>query len=112
MPVLAVVVTYHPDIDLLGRVLGAVRPQVDGLIVVDNGSDNARDIATLAAGLRADFRRHDRNRGIAAAQKWGVERAQYGCFSHVFLLDQDTVLGPPVVPDLSRQLQYLDRAAA
>lgn len=112
MPVLAVVVTYQPDMDLLATVLNAVRPQVGGLVVVDNGSDNAQEIATLTAAMRADFHGYDHNRGIAAAQNEGVRRARRGGFSHVLLLDQDTVLGQTVVADLSRQLQNLDKAAA
>jgi rhamnosyltransferase len=106
MPILAVVVTYQPDIDLIAKVLHAVAPQVDRIAIVDNGSENVEELLTLVGG-GVDLRRNVENLGIAAAQNQGVDLARSGGFSHVLLLDQDTILGPAVVADLSRQLEAL-----
>jgi rhamnosyltransferase len=107
MPVLAVVVTYHPDIDLLAKVLHAVAPQVERVAIVDNGSENVKEILALGSMLGTALQKSDKNLGIAAAQNQGVDLARSGGFSHVLLLDQDTVLGSGVVADLSRQLRSL-----
>jgi rhamnosyltransferase len=108
MRVLAVAVTYNPDVSLLAHVLQSVAPQVDGIVVVDNGSENAGQIVDLASAVDARIFANDQNQGIAAAQNQGVEWARRNGFSHVLLLDQDTVLAPGTVEDLSKHLTTLE----
>lgn len=109
MRVLAVAITYHPDTALLADMLDSVAPQVQGMAVIDNGSANAEDIGRIASAVGARLLANDQNIGIAAAQNQGVDLARQGGFSHVLLLDQDTVLSPGVVADLSMQWQALER---
>ncbi len=109
MPVLAIVVTYHPDPGLLAEVLRSVAPQVEGLAIIENGSANALDIADLASLHAADVVSNNVNRGIAAAQNQGIDLARRSGFTRVLLLDQDTVLAPGVVADLSSQMDQLER---
>ena len=89
--VVAVVVTYHPDLHVLSALLKAVQPQVVGTVVVDNGSgasienwlaDTYPDVACIALG---------ENYGIAKAQNVGIERAKTEDASHVVLFDQDSL---------------------
>jgi len=108
MHVLAVVVTYNPDIDLLTRALESVAPQVQGLIVVDNASANAEDVRRLAGTAPAQFIDNTSNLGIAAAQNQGLAFAQSGDFTHILLLDQDTLLAPGMVADLAKNLRVLE----
>ena len=47
--VLAGIVTYNPDMDNLRANIDAVAPQVDAVLLVDNGSGNVGEIECLAA---------------------------------------------------------------
>ena len=53
MRALAVAVTYNPDTNLLARVLESVAPQVQGVVVVDNGSTNAGKVQDAASAIQA-----------------------------------------------------------
>ncbi|KFG69884.1 glycosyltransferase family 2 protein [Microvirga sp. BSC39] len=107
MRILAVAVTYNPDIGLLARVLESVSPQVHSVAVVDNGSANAEAIRQLASRSRCQVLENRTNLGIAAAQNQGLALARTGDFTHILLLDQDTVLAPGMVADLTKDLGVL-----
>lgn len=109
MRILAVVVTYNPDAALLAQVLQSVAPQVQGIVVVDNGSANVADIRRLAGDLRCQLIENKTNCGIAAAQNQGIFQAQESGFTHILLLDQDTILSPGVVAGLTMNLAALER---
>ena len=109
MRILAVAVTYNPDLTLLGQVLESVAPQVQGAVVVDNGSANAGDVRALASAVQAHVIENQGNLGIATAQNQGVALARTKGYSHILLLDQDTVLAPGVVADLSSSLTALEK---
>ena len=108
MHVLAVAVTYNPDIELLTRVLESVAQQVQHLVVVDNASANAEDVRRLTSAVSAQFIDNTYNLGIASAQNQGIALARNGGFTHVLLLDQDTILAPGVVADLAENLKALE----
>lgn len=107
MRILAIVITYEPDTILLTDVLRSVTPQVDGVVVIDNGSGEIDEIARIAGGLGAQVIRNPTNIGLAAAQNAGLAFAKAQAYSHVVLLDQDTIFGPDVIGELSRQLTEL-----
>lgn len=90
--VYAVIVSYLPDLVKLANLLDAVVPQVQGVVVVDNGSPD-----TVLAWLQsrqlpvthrvvplAD------NLGIARAQNYGIRVAREAGADHVILFDQDS----------------------
>jgi rhamnosyltransferase len=87
----AVVVTYHPDADALEN-LRAVRPQVECLVVVDNGSSAAELSMLREAGLALGFDliENETNLGIATALNSGVRHAQALHKEWIFLFDQDS----------------------
>jgi rhamnosyltransferase len=109
MHILAVVVTYNPDTALLAQALQSVTPQVPSIVVVDNGSANIAEVRDLAGVLGCQLVDKEINSGIAAAQNRGILKAQEGGFTHILLLDQDTVLSPGVVSDLAANLSALGR---
>jgi rhamnosyltransferase len=109
MHILAVVVTYNPDIALLAQALQSVAPQVQSIVVVDNGSANIADVRDLAGDVRCQLVDYKVNSGIAAAQNRGILHAREGGFTHILLLDQDTVLSPGVVNNLAANLAVLER---
>ena len=89
--VCAVVVTFHPDRTVAAN-LAAIRPQVAGMTVVDNGSP-AEELAGLrgeAARLGFTLLENGANLGIAAALNRGVRWAAEHGFRSVLLLDQDS----------------------
>lgn len=110
MRVLAVAVTYNPDIPLLAQAFGALAPQVEGIAVVDNGSANAEEVQRVASDAGATLVACSQNLGIAAAQNRGIALARAGGFSHVLLLDQDTVLSPGTVASLADGLRMVEES--
>jgi rhamnosyltransferase len=107
--VVAVVVTYRPDVDGTEVLLGALAPQVDRIVLVDNGSP-AASVDRLRVTLDAvggELVALGANRGIAEAQNRGVDRARALGATSVLLSDQDSVPAPDMV---ARLLDGLARA--
>ncbi|HEY4146308.1 glycosyltransferase family 2 protein [Pinirhizobacter sp.] len=96
--VCAIVVTWHPDTEMLQRLVNAAGPQVSHLVVVDNGGTRlaARDGVTLLA--------QPVNVGLAAGFNVGIAFARAGGFDTVLLLDQDSEPKPGMVQSLIRAL--------
>ena len=70
--------TFRPNQDVVGTVRGAL-DQLDGLIVVDDGSGSAaHTVLESLADLGATVLRQDSNTGIAAALNRGVAHAFAG----------------------------------
>lgn len=98
----AVVVTYQPDLETLAVLLRAMVQQVDGIVVVDNGS-GASALAWLAAyHTEVPFIVIPLldNKGIALAQNVGINRAKVEGASYVILSDQDSEPAPDMVEKL------------
>jgi len=98
--VAGVVVTYEPDPATLGVLLNALRPQLDKVIVVDNGSTLDTE-SNIDPELRSDawcqVVRLNSNLGIAAAQNVGIELARQAEAAFVILFDQDSEPAPDMV---------------
>lgn len=101
--VVAVVVTYQPDLAVLQRQFAALAPQVAAVAIVDNGS--REDVQAWLAAQAAPGAPHavlplGANRGIAAAQNAGIAWAREHAASHVLLMDQDSLPAPGMVAAL------------
>ena len=93
--VLAVVVTFHPDPEVLQTLLDKLAEQVDEILIVDNNpaaDDRVWESLKGVASVHAQVRivRCGDNLGIARAFNVGVEVAIREGFSHVLLSDQDS----------------------
>ncbi len=101
--VVGVVVAYEPDPATLGVLLKALRPQLDKVIVVDNGSrldtENRID-PDLRSDTWCQVVRLDSNLGIAAAQNVGIALARQAGTAFVILFDQDSEPAPDMVSKL------------
>ncbi len=88
--VTGIIVTFNPDIEQLNKLIDAVVPQVQHLLIVDNGS--RIDLGPLFAE-RADIEliALSENFGIAKAQNIGIARASTLGADYVLLLDQDSI---------------------
>jgi rhamnosyltransferase len=89
--ILAVVVTYNPNIDELLRLIKALIHQVSHIVIVDNGS--AVDVKSFLIN-RNDTSVHflplNNNLGIATAQNAGIAWAREHKADYVVLFDQDS----------------------
>jgi rhamnosyltransferase len=120
----ALIITFHPQAAALEN-LAKVRLQVEGLVVVDNGSSPSSLAPFRAAMCQMKFTLIENgvNLGIAAALNTGVRWAKSHGFGRVVLFDQDSTATPGFV-DAMRQTytghprrdeiaivmpQYLDR---
>ncbi|HET9817881.1 MAG TPA: glycosyltransferase family 2 protein [Rhodanobacteraceae bacterium] len=106
----AVVVTHHPDLAVLARLLDALAMQSGNVVVVDNASpDHAvRDLCATHPGV--DWLPLPDNRGLAAALNIGIAQARtLPGISHVLLMDQDSVPDPGMVDALKAALDRLSR---
>jgi rhamnosyltransferase len=107
--VAAVVVTYHPDPLATADLLTALAPQVNLLVVVDNGSPPEalarleNEVRTLGPGR--EVLALGANTGIAAAQNRGIAWARKRGAELVLLSDQDSVPAPDMVVRLVEGLQ-------
>lgn len=100
--VTALLVSYNPDIDALGNVLNSIHPQVDHLVVVDNGSRNKDDIVDLTAQYRGAYTLvNESNIGLAAAQNYGIDYIIDNNLSDLIVFfDQDSILEPGFINSL------------
>ena len=91
----AVIVTFHPPAAVLEN-LAKVRLQVEGLVVVDNGSSSSSLAPFRAAMCEMKFTliENGANLGIAAALNIGVRWAKSHGFNRVVLFDQDSTVTP------------------
>jgi rhamnosyltransferase len=87
----AVVVTYHPTICMLDNLPKILR-QVDGMIVVDNGSNDKSLDALRSMRKSVEFQliENGDNLGIAAALNCGICWARRNGYNWVILFDQDS----------------------
>lgn len=100
--VFAVVVSFRPDLETLNLLLQSLMSQVDGVVVVDNGSSE-KALAWLGAFSStipyALIPLHD-NKGIAAAQNIGIAHAKQQGTDYVILFDHDSNPAPDMVAKL------------
>ena len=103
--VVAVLVTYQPDLPALETHIGAILPQVDGLVLVDNGSANAPALRELVDRFGAVGLFQSTNLGIGQAQNAGIARALDDLAADaVLMMDQDSGPAPDMVDRLRAAL--------
>ncbi len=105
MKVLAVTVTFHPDLKVLRQQLDVLLTSLgsDPILLVDNGSP-PETLSVLQHWTLQDPRitvqALGENRGLAAAHNVGIAAARAQGRSHVLLMDQDSLPAPDMVEEL------------
>jgi rhamnosyltransferase len=96
--VCGVVVTFRPKPEDLEN-FAKLRPQVRGLVVVDNGSPEETRARLRSASRACDFTliENEENLGIATALNIGVKWAQSEGYGWVALFDQDSTAPPAFI---------------
>lgn len=97
--VCAVVVTYFPDTSMLRATLQAIYAQVRAVLIVDN-TPGGHDAREATAGLAVTVLALGRNKGVAEGQNVGARWARARGFTHVLLMDQDSLAAPGLVARL------------
>ena len=106
--IVAVVVTYQPELGALCKLLRALVPQVSLTIVVDNGS-----LANIAEWLPPCLHGSvvviplGENRGIASAQNVGIAKAKEEGADYVILFDQDSLPHEGMVGNLLSAAEHV-----
>lgn len=106
--VVAVVVTHQPKPERLAALLDALSPQVDRVVVVDNGSQPSLERWLRGCGcpnLEPLFM--SVNAGLAGAQNAGIARARALGADFVLLSDQDSLPDANMVEALVRGVHAL-----
>ncbi len=103
----AILVTWHPDLTVLQRLMSKLLQQGVDVTVVDNGSSNQSDIAALIASLAEQYSNKTENelppatitwlpwaenQGLAAGMNRGLSWATQHQYQLAWLFDQDSDL--------------------
>jgi rhamnosyltransferase len=112
--VAAVVVLYYPDNAGLRTLLESLTGQVNVLYVVDNtpGARGPWPLRPEQESYLVSYVPLGENRGLAEGQNIGIEMCLKGGYSHVLLLDQDSVLSSDMVNKLLAAEQTLRKRSA
>lgn len=98
----AVMVIYQPEIALLDKVLNSIVHQVDTVFVVDNTMIPSRELASLFQIWSESIRyiHLGVNSGLATAQNTAIRECLNDTYSHILLLDQDSICSPDLMEKL------------
>lgn len=101
--VFAIVVTYNPDIVVLGKLLDSLLPQVGRAVIIDNCSSAAiENFIQKSKYQNLEFFRLDKNYGIAHAQNVGISKADINSTKFFLLSDQDSKPAKDMVAELRK----------
>jgi rhamnosyltransferase len=105
--VCAVIVAFRPRVEDLGN-LAEVRPQVQDLVVVDNGSpeETLQSLRSASRVLKFVLIENGDNLGIGAALNIGVRWAQSNGSHWVALFDQDSTVTDGFVAQMLIDFEY------
>ena len=108
----AVILTHRPDQSILRQAVASLCPQVDRILIVDNGSrwDAGALLEVLAEGDREkiEFIWLETNIGVGAGHNRGIRWARAREFTRILILDHDSVPRPDMVRHLVAALDQLD----
>jgi rhamnosyltransferase len=109
-----VIVTLFPDVTHLHSLVKNLQNQVEQVIIVDNSGGGC--LAMEFKGLSfVEVLINEENLGVAVAHNQGIQWAGERSFSHVFLLDQDSLTETGMVDTLlsaEKQLLFLGMQVA
>jgi rhamnosyltransferase len=97
--VCAIFVCYFPDHVQLTRAVAVMRPQVGAVILIDNGADPQVRHWLEDEDKRGEITHivMETNVGVAAGQNIGISWARQHGFSHVLIMDQDSIAASDMV---------------
>lgn len=96
--IIAVIVTYHPDVTQLLRLIEMAAGQVNQVLVIDNATPGFTSSAFPLSKVHVQV--NNQNLGVAAAYNQGIEFARNLGASHILLFDQDSCPSLTMVEEL------------
>ncbi|MGG2468152.1 glycosyltransferase family 2 protein [Paraclostridium bifermentans] len=108
--ILAAIVTYNPDLERLQKNINAIEPQVEHLIIVDNGSKNINLISRIKGEckIKIDLIENEENIGIASALNQALDYAYKNNFDWILTLDQDSICDINMISEMKSQYEKED----
>lgn len=103
----AIVVLFHPEIDVLMRLLNRLQLEVDYVILIDN-SDRSIKIDARNIEIPLTYFHNGNKGGIAGAQNHGIVYAQSLNIEYLLFLDQDSVPGDLFLSGLKHGYKSLE----
>lgn len=103
--ILAVIVTYHPDYIQLERLVSSIVTQVDQVLIIDNATPNFSAQVNLTNLTITELVINAQNMGLACAYNQACSLAREKDFSHLLLLDQDSLPAADMVKHLAHVLE-------
>lgn len=91
--IVALIVTYNPEISFLAKQSYLIAQQVDKIIYVDNGSKDVENVKSCLILDKSIFIDNKENLGLGLAQNIGLKKAKDLNSDFVLLMDQDSL--PP-----------------
>lgn len=102
------IITYNPDIQILNRNLKSISSQVDIVVIIDNGSENIKEIKLLLNKYNNIILKElNENKGIAYAQNFGMKILKDSS-NWVMVLDQDSVIPKKTIEYFKNTKQFND----
>jgi rhamnosyltransferase len=109
--IFAIIVTYNAVGGGLHRLITELTGQVEGIIVVDNGSANAAELSVLYGNVAyIHLLVLEQNMGIAFAQNMGMDFSKKSGAEYLIFFDQDSVIGKRFVLPLKDAFLSLSTA--
>ncbi|MEW6727922.1 MAG: glycosyltransferase family 2 protein [Pseudomonadota bacterium] len=103
--VAAVIIAFQPDKAVLGQLMASILPQVQRLIIINNG--NPEDIEPPHAPDKTQVISFGLNLGIGEAIACAVTEAKVKGCNFLLTLDQDSIPAPDMVEKLIKGYQRL-----
>lgn len=102
------IVTYNPDCERLYKCIEAIINQVDSVIIVDNNSNNKREIFEITRYFKEKcaFILNHENLGLAKAMNQEAQEAYKRNYKWILTLDQDTICSQFLIELYEKIMRY------
>ncbi|WP_456400366.1 glycosyltransferase family 2 protein [Persephonella sp.] len=110
--ILAIIVTYNPNVKDFEKNLSTYMFQVDKALIIDNSTDASIKLSLekiVKKYKNVLFKSMEENKGIAYAQNIGYEYAKKHGFKYILEIDQDSFLPKNYVCGLLRAFEYINK---
>ncbi|MFH0264229.1 glycosyltransferase family 2 protein [Vibrio rumoiensis] len=110
LSVTSIIITFQPELSSVEPLLFACQLNGNSVIVVDNGSENAKEIIKICRSFeRVKLICLDDNLGIAEAQNIGIKYLPIDDDELVVFFDQDSSIGDDYLKQVEESYQKLER---
>ena len=102
--ILAVIVTYNPEIGHLKSFLEELSKQIDLVLIYDNNSLNSKDIASIQFPQNVVIHSSPINKGLPAQYNAAIQYGLENGFDNLLILDQDSTFDKHFLDEYRKHL--------